>query len=188
MRVFGFAAALAAVLVATLAASSVAAEAPRTPAQATEPVKADVIPAQPVSLSPLGWLAGCWRRATATRVVEEQWMAPAGGLMLGMSRTVSAADGKLVEFEQVRIEARGDRAVYVAMPSRQALAEFPAVAYDDTSIVFENLAHDFPQRVGYRRVSADSIAAWIEGPGKDGKARRVEFPYRRAECPAGGRP
>ena len=144
------------------------------------------IPAAPVSLSPLSWLAGCWKRATPTRVVEEQWMAPAGGVMLGMSRTVTASDGRLVEFEQVRIEARGDSAVYVAHPSRQATAEFVAIAYDDSLILFENKAHDFPQRVGYRRVGRDSLAAWIEGPGRDGTTRKVDFPYRRVACP--GRP
>jgi hypothetical protein len=147
---------------------------------------APAVPAAPVSLSPLSWLAGCWKRETARSVVEEQWMAPAGGLMIGMSRTLGAADGRWIEFEQVRIEARGDRAVYVANPSRQATAEFVAVEYDDAHIVFENKAHDFPQRVGYRRVGADSIAAWIEGTDGAGKSRRVDFPYRRAACP--GRP
>ncbi len=144
------------------------------------------VPAAPVSLSPLTWLAGCWQRTTPTRVVEEQWMAPAGGVMLGMSRTVGAGDGRLIEFEQLRIEARKDSAIYVAQPSRQAMAEFVAIAYNDSLILFENKAHDFPHRVGYRRVGADSLAAWIEGPGKDGTTRRVDFPYRRVACP--GRP
>ena len=149
-------------------------------------VAAPPIPAAPVSLSPLTWLAGCWTRATAQRVVEEQWMAPAGGVMLGMSRTLRTADGSLVEFEQVRIEARGDSVVYVAHPARQAMAEFAASAYGDSQIVFTNPAHDFPQTIGYRLVSPDSMAAWIEGPGPGATRRRVDFPYRRAACP--GRP
>jgi hypothetical protein len=144
------------------------------------------VPKAPVSLSSLTWLAGCWQRNTPDRVVEEQWMAPAGGVMLGMSRTVRTADGGLVEFEQVRIEARGDSAVYVAHPARQAMAMFTAIAYNDSLILFENRAHDFPQRVGYRRVGADSLEAWIEGPGKEGTTRKVDFPYRRVACP--GRP
>jgi hypothetical protein len=52
----------------------------------------------------------------------------------------------------------------------------------DSTVVFENLEHDFPQRVGYRRAGADSVLAWIEGT-VDGKTRRVDFPYRRAVCP-----
>ncbi len=38
-------------------------------------------------LARLAWLAGCWEVAGATTVVEEQWMRPRGGSMLGMSRT-----------------------------------------------------------------------------------------------------
>lgn len=142
-------------------------------------------PTGPGPLARLSWLAGCWSRATPRRVVEEQWMAPAGGLMLGAGRTVSAADGRLVEYEQVRIEARGDTVTYFAQPSAQAPATFTAIAFDDSSIVFENATHDFPQRVGYRLVHADSMAAWIEGT-TGGESRRVDFPYRRVSCP--GRP
>ena len=144
------------------------------------------VPTAPVSLSPLSWLAGCWKRETPERVVEEQWMAPAGGVMLGMSRALRASDGRLVEFEQVRIEARGDSAVYVANPARQAMAEFVAIAYNDSLILFENKAHDFPQRIGYRRVGPDSLEAWIEGPGPAGTTRKIDYPYRRVACP--GRP
>lgn len=135
----------------------------------------------------LDWLAGCWRRETPRRIVEETWMAPAAGLLLGASRTVAVANGALVEYEQVRIEARGDTLAYVAKPSRQPEATFTAIQWTDSLVLFENAAHDFPQRVGYRQVSADSVAAWIEGT-VDGKARRVEFPYRRVACPDGGSP
>ena len=49
------------------------------------------------------------------------------------------------------------------------------------SVVFEAPEHDFPQRVGYRRVGSDSVLAWVEGTMK-GKTRRIEFPYRRVQC------
>src|SRR4051812_24495949 len=31
-------------------------------------------------LSRLSWLAGCWEQRAGTRVIQEQWMAPLGGL------------------------------------------------------------------------------------------------------------
>ena len=108
-------------------------------------------------------------------------MAPAAGLMLGSGRTRNVADGALVEFEQVRIEARGDTLVFVARPARQPEASFTAIALGDSMVVFENLAHDYPQRVGYRLVHADSIAAFVDGT-DEGRPRRVEFPYRRVPC------
>jgi hypothetical protein len=56
-----------------------------------------------------------------------------------------------------------------------------SIAISDTMVVFENPAHDFPQRVGYQRRGADSLVAWIEGT-MQGQARKIEFPYARATC------
>ena len=37
----------------------------------------------------LGWLKGCWERHTARGAfIQEQWMAPRGGMMMGMARTL----------------------------------------------------------------------------------------------------
>src|SRR5688500_18858184 len=93
----------------------------------------------------------------------EMWMPPAGGVMLGASRTT--VGGAAREFEHLRISTRGDTLVYTALPSGQRETEFRATAATDQMLVFENRAHDFPQVIRYRRVSADSIVARIEGPG-----------------------
>jgi hypothetical protein len=127
----------------------------------------------------LGWLQGCWEVAAAGRTVEEQWMTPRGGSMLGMSRTTRA--GALVAYESVLVRERGDRLVYVAHPSGQPVAEFLSVTVSDGQVVFENEAHDFPQRIGYRRQGA-SLHAWVEGA-QGGQSRRIEFPYHRVACP-----
>jgi hypothetical protein len=127
----------------------------------------------------LRWLAGCWVQREGGRTVEEQWMPPRGGLMLGAGRTVKG--DSLVEFEQVRILERNGRLVYAAAPSGQAPAEFESIAVTDTSVVFENAAHDFPQRVLYRRAGADSLVARVEGT-RGGRVRGVDFPYQRTSC------
>ena len=114
------------------------------------------------------------------RVVEEQWMAPRGGAMLGAGRTVQG--GRLVEHEFVVIREDSGRLVYEARPSGQPPAAFPAREVTPRSVVFENLQHDFPQRIGYSRED-DGVLAWIEGP-RNGQTRRVEFSYRRASCEA----
>jgi hypothetical protein len=128
----------------------------------------------------LAWLQGCWTsQAGGDRVVDEHWMGPRGGTMMGMSRTV--AGGTLREYELVVIRTVASGLVYEAHPSGQKSATFPVRAQTDASIVFEDPAHDFPQRIGYRRDGADAITAWIEGT-TNGRSRRVEFPYRRARC------
>ena len=127
----------------------------------------------------LAWLQGCWETSSTARTVEEQWTAPRGRSMVGLSRTVRG--GELVAYELVVIRERGDRLVYIAHPSGQPSAEFLSTSLSEGSAVFENPGHDFPQRIGYRR-RGESLQAWIEGT-KDGQARRVEFPYRRVACP-----
>ncbi len=101
--------------------------------------------------------------------------------MIGVSRTVQA--DTLREYELVIIRERaGGEIAYEAHPSGQATATFVARTANDSTIVFENSAHDFPQRVGYTRRGADSLIAWIEGE-RGGKTRRIEFPYARVRCP-----
>ena len=134
---------------------------------------------QGTAIEHLAWLQGCWETSSTARTVEEQWTAPRGRSMVGLSRTVRG--GELVAYELVVIRERGDRLVYIAHPSGQPSAEFVSTTRSEGSVVFENPGHDFPQRIGYRR-QGPSLQAWIEGT-KDGQARRVEFPYRRAACP-----
>jgi hypothetical protein len=112
--------------------------------------------------------------------IEEQWMAPLGDSMVGLSRTVSA--DSLIGFETIVIREQGESLVYEAHPSGQASAVFSSKVVLDTVVIFENPEHDFPQRIGYRLSAPDSLVAWIEGIGA-GEKRRVEFPYARASCP-----
>jgi len=127
----------------------------------------------------LGWLAGCWERAGAGRLTQEQWMEPSGGSMLGMSRTV--AEGKTVAYEFVRIEEREGELYYIAAPSGQTEATFRQLELDDDGVVFANPDHDFPQRIRYRRNPDGSLLAQIEGE-RGGKTRVVDFSMQAARC------
>lgn len=134
---------------------------------------------QSTGIERIAWLQGCWEAVSAERTIEEHWMAPRGNSMLGVSRTVRG--DSLVAYELVVVREQGDQLVYQAHPSGQASAEFVSRVVDEESVVFENLQHDFPQRVGYRR-EGQALLAWIEGT-QEGELRRIEFPYRRAACP-----
>lgn len=131
------------------------------------------------SVQRLDWLSGCWEQRSSRRVIEEQWMAPRGGIMLGMSRTLRG--DSVVAFEHTRVFERSSHLVFHALPSGQTPAEFVSTIVTDTSVTFENLTHDFPQRVLYRRVTADSVAARVEGV-QNGKLGGIDFGYRRTQC------
>ena len=147
------------------------------------PCQAGTSPKQQDSLVlRLSWLAGCWESAQGDRRLEEQWMVPRGGTMLGMSRTVTGATTG--EYEFLRISEVEGRLVLTARPSGQPEASFTSVEVTSSKVVFENAAHDFPQRVIYRLDAGGSLAARIEGE-RDGKVRGVDFPMRRTRCPGG---
>jgi hypothetical protein len=72
--------------------------------------------------------------------------------------------------------------LYEAHPSGQPPATFVATVANADSVIFAAPEHDFPQRVGYRRIGRDSVLGWIDGTVR-GARRRIEFPYRRVTCP-----
>lgn len=136
-------------------------------------------PAAAQSLTDIGrlsWLAGCWEQRSETRLVQELWMAPAGGSMVGTSRTVVRGASRGWEF--LRIVPLAGTLTYVALPSGQAETPFAGSLISDTLAVFENPTHDFPQRIAYRRISADSIVARVSG-NRGGSDRGMDIPMRR---------
>ncbi|MCL7972015.1 MAG: DUF6265 family protein [marine benthic group bacterium] len=131
-------------------------------------------------LDQLEWLAGCWKHEEPGFRRDEQWMAPSGGMMLGMSRSVSG--GRTVEHEYLRIEVIDGRLAYVAVPSGQAETTFMEADLSERHVVFAAPEHDFPQRITYERMSPRSVLAWIEGD-VDGVSRVIEFPMTSVRCP-----
>jgi hypothetical protein len=131
-------------------------------------------------MAKVAWLAGCWVSDGAEPGSEERWMPLAGGTMLGVSRTVR--QGKTVAFEFMEIRNLPDgKLAFVAHPSGQDTTVFTALRVSDSEVVFENAAHDFPQRVAYAKDGESKLRARIEG--MDGGAPRViEFPMSRTSC------
>lgn len=135
--------------------------------------------AHAADIQSLAWLTGCWAQEGAEPGTVEMWMKPAGGAMLGMSRTVRKGVTATHEFMQIRSEAQA--LVFIAQPSNQPTATFTAVRVVDREIVFENPAHDFPQRVIYRLKAPGVLAARIEGM-RDGKLRGIDFAMKKVAC------
>lgn len=128
----------------------------------------------------LEWMAGCWAMQSRLSSAEELWTTPAGGIMLGLSRTIR--DGAATGFEHLLLLARGDTVIYRASPSGQPTTEFAATHLSDTLAVFENPRHDFPRIIAYRRVAGDSLHARVEGPGRDGSPTGFVVRYARTRC------
>jgi len=127
-------------------------------------------------LDQLAWMGGSWGGPDGAAAVEEVWLPPKGGLMLGLGRTVR--DGRAVEFEFMRIEQQGDTLIYLASPGGKAATPFSLAAIDATGVAFES-ALEFPRRVSYRKNADGTLTARIEGT-RGGKPAAKEWTWRPA--------
>lgn len=138
-----------------------------------------IVEAERTSISIAAPLAGCWQGTDEPGTLE-QWMVPAGGMMLGMSRTVRM--GKVSEFEFMRIVEDQGKMLFIAILPNQPETVFTLIKSSPHELVFENPEHDFPQRILYRLSGKDVLTARIEGM-NNGKSLAFDYPMKRASCP-----
>ena len=123
----------------------------------------------------LSWMAGSWVQENAGVMTRETWLPPLGGSMAGAGQTNAGARPPRVEHMKITAEPTG--ATYTALVPGQPPTPFVLVPGNDGEAVFENKAHDFPQRVAYRRCGED-LCARIEGV-IQGRPASEEWRYRR---------
>jgi hypothetical protein len=117
------------------------------------------------------WIAGYWLSCTDGETAES-WIGAGANVLVGTALTRGARPG--YEFLRVAPNGRGGFS-YFAMPEgRSPPTEFTMVSHVGRRAVFENLAHDFPQRIIYER-TGDQLNARIE----DGAAQRgMDYRFR----------
>lgn len=119
------------------------------------------------------WIADSWVSASGETTSYEEWKVVNNDLYEGGSKTVK--DGKTIFSETLKIESSAEGIFYVAdVAHNPAPVKFKLTSVSDTSAVFENPLHDFPQKITYL-LEEGNLHAIIEGPGKDGKIKKVDF-------------
>jgi hypothetical protein len=126
----------------------------------------------------LSWMAGDWKLCAGGRVVEEHWLGPAGGLMVGVNLTRTA---KGASFEHLRVAATPQGWAYVANPDGRPATAFAVKSAYAGEVVFENLKHDFPKRITYRREGEALVAQIGDETGKGPSWRFL--PADKVRCP-----
>jgi hypothetical protein len=122
------------------------------------------------------FMSGSWSSEVNGVRMEEHWTSAAGGLMLGMHRDI----GRKTSFEFMRIEQVDDGSlVYQAQPSGRSATPFKLKSMSESRVVFENLDHDFPQRIIYWR-KAEQLCARVEGT-IGGKPESEEWCWNRSK-------
>lgn len=127
-------------------------------------------------LAELAWMTGHWISDGDGMYMEEYWLAPRGGLMMGLHRDVPAKGGAF--FEYLRIEHAAGETIYHASPQGRPATPFKLIRSEGIRAVFENKAHDFPQRILYWLDGNGRLHARIEGEEK-GVAKSMDWVYQR---------
>jgi hypothetical protein len=126
----------------------------------------------------LSWIIDRWVSASEgdTRSYEH-WEKINDGLFAGGSETLK--NGDTIFAEKLKIEKIGDDIFYIAdVKHNPAPVMFKMTWLNDNEAVFENPEHDFPQKISYK-LEEGILHAAIEGPGKKGEWRKVDFVMNR---------
>ncbi len=97
-----------------------------------------------------GWMTGAWAMKNGESWADEYWTPPRAGIMIGASR---AGEGERLQFwEHMRIVREADgKLAFWAIAGKQQPVRFVEIKITTNEIIFENPAHDYPQRIRYWR-------------------------------------
>lgn len=139
------------------------------------PLKGPNVTVAKATIADIGWLVGEWSGKAMGNVVEERWLNPAGGAMLGNSRTILGES--MLEFEFLCIAQRHGGLVYTAMPNGRGTTDFLLTKISAEGATFENPDHDFPKTIAYVK-SGDDVTVTVSGA-----AGQRSFSYTFSKLP-----
>lgn len=128
------------------------------------------------------WLLGTWETKTSKGNLYETWTRKSNTEFQGKSYYLKQKDTILLEsVRMVEKEKKLHYIVSVKNHNNEQPVDFVSKPMKDpTSFVFENLQHDFPQTIIYKKVSKDSLFAEISGI-MNGKMARQAFPMKKIQ-------
>jgi hypothetical protein len=125
------------------------------------------------------WLIGTWENKTLKGSIYETWSKANDNELSAKSYIVKEND--TIVFENIQLVQEQDELFYIPKVKGQnddLPVRFTAKITTDTTMIFENPNHDFPQIISYTQINADSLVAEISGT-KNGKERKQTFPMKR---------
>lgn len=112
----------------------------------------------------LNWLIGTWEGVDDnTLTFVEKWESGTGNSLNGKGATITP-DGDTLFRETLKIELVEGTPYYVAnVPENPGPVLFKMVEADAQHCIFENLNHDFPQRISYTLETKSTMSVKLEG-------------------------
>lgn len=121
------------------------------------------------------WLIGNWLRISEKEILSETWQQLNDSTFCG--RSFFIRNGDTLSSELISLEQRSGKLYYIPTVSNQndgSAIVFTQTCLTDSTVIFENPAHDFPQKITYSSISKDSLSAEISAI-VDGKLKSQTF-------------
>ncbi|NHM06949.1 hypothetical protein G4D82_06925 [Flavobacterium sp. CYK-4] len=125
------------------------------------------------------WLIGTWENQDPQGKMIEIWSKANDSIYIGESYYIKAKD--TLHSEQIQLVQNGELVQYIPTVKGQnndQPVNFNLTSKTDKELVFENPKHDFPQKIVYKKITADSLVATISGT-QQGKASSESYPMRK---------
>jgi Domain of unknown function (DUF6265) len=123
------------------------------------------------------WMTGTWKMNAGSGVIAEHWQIANDSTLTGKSFFIK--DGKdTIPQETIELAYRNGDWYYIPTVKNQNNAQpvsFKVTFIKGTEFISENPAHNFPQRIAYRRIK-NQLFASIEGR-RNGKYGKQNFDF-----------
>jgi hypothetical protein len=131
-------------------------------------------------LKQVEFMLGCWRGTGSDGdEIEERYSVSAHSIV---GETSFLHEDKVVQRETTTINVLEDRVVMVpTVDGRPSVSFTLKPMTEEYHAVFENVTHDFPQRILYSSSSDGGLIARVEGNEK-GQAKAMEWKMRHIPC------
>ena len=115
-------------------------------------------------LEKMNWLVGNWEQRLPDGTLKENWTKQNDSTFSGNSYFINAKD--TVHFESIKLTQTAGELTYSATVIGQNNDEpigFKLTSDANNTYTFENSAHDYPQKITYKKVNDTNLVATISG-------------------------
>ncbi len=129
-------------------------------------------------INSLKWMLGKWQSSTEEGILYEEWKKVNDSTYSGHAYAITP-EGDTTFSETAEITKVNGAITYSVTVNEESSTDFALVDNQDIA-VFENVDHDFPQRIIYQKLAKDSLFARIEGT-VDGEDQFEEYRYVKSK-------
>ena len=110
------------------------------------------------------WLIGKWENTSPDGVLTENWEKVNDSTFSAASYFIKGED--TIHSESIVLAQKGETLTYIATVKGQNEGKpvaFPSTSETENKLVFENLKHDYPQKITYTKGANNTLTAEISG-------------------------